>query len=165
MALRMVSLKSSKTGEWIARKGKLLEICKYHGVTVDNADEHFRVEFDMPAELVRLTSPSVPTRQTPKARELRDEVGALNAFFAGHKLEGARHIGWVRMFHEATARDYDFDKGGRLYSQPSIIKTNYQQMPRDSRISLTIDGEALSEIDISASYLTIFYAAHGQAVI
>jgi hypothetical protein len=143
---------------------RLLEICNEHGITVDNALEHFDVVFDMPAELVRLTSPPRPTPNTPRTQELRDEVGALNTFFAQHRLEGARHIGWVRMFHEATVRDYNFDRGGRLYSQPPMPATNYQQMRRDSRIGLTIDGEALSEIDISASYLTIFYAAHGQPV-
>lgn len=143
---------------------RLLEICENNGITVDNADEHFAVEFDMPSELVQITSPPLPTPDTPLVQRLREEVAALNAFFAKHKLEGARHVGWVRKFHEGTGRDFNFDKGGRLYSQPGISKLNYQQMPRDSRIALMIDGEPLSEIDISGSYLSIFYAAHGQEV-
>jgi hypothetical protein len=143
---------------------RLLEICKDHDISVDNAHEHFAVEFDMPSELVQLTRPPMPTRDTTEAQRLRDEVASLNAFFAKHRLEGARHVGWVRMFHGATTRHQEFNKGGRLYSQPTIPKMNYQQMPRDKRIVMTIDGEALSEIDISGSYLTIFYAAHGQEV-
>ncbi|MBR1281588.1 hypothetical protein JQ597_06020 [Bradyrhizobium sp. AUGA SZCCT0177] len=143
---------------------RLLEICESNGITVDNADEHFAVEFDMPSELVRITSPPMPTRNTPHVQRMRDEVADLNAFFGKHKLEGARHSGWVRMFHEATGRDFNFDRGGRLYSQPGIPKSNYQHMPRESRIALKIDGESLSEIDISGSYLTIFHAAHGRAV-
>jgi hypothetical protein len=143
---------------------RLLEICKSNGITVENADEHFAVEFDMPSELVRITSPPMPTRNTPDVQRMRDEVAALNVFFAEHKLEGARHIGWVRMFHEATSRDFNFDKGGRLYSQPWVPKLNYQHMPRESRTELKIDGEQLSEIDISGSYLTIYHAAHGHEV-
>jgi hypothetical protein len=142
----------------------MLEICKEHGITVDNADQHFAVEFDMPSELVQITSPRLETPNTSFVQRLRDEVAALNVFFAKHKLAGARHVGWVRIFHEATGRDFNFDKGGRLYSQPGVPTLNYQHMPRNSRTALTIDGELLSEIDISGSYLTIFHAAHGQRV-
>jgi len=143
---------------------RLLEICKSHGITVDNADEHFAVEFNMPSELVKMTRPTFPTHDTPAVQRIREEVVMLNDFFAKHKLEGARHTGWVRKFHEATGRGFNFDKGGRLYSQPGVPKLNYQHMPRDCRIAMTIDGEPLSEIDMSGSYLTIFFAAHGQAV-
>lgn len=143
---------------------RLLEICKSHGITLVNAEEHFAVEFDMPSELVRITSPPMPTPDTPDVQRMRDEVSSLNAFFAKHKFEDARHVGWVRMFHEATSRDFNFDKGGRLYSQPSVGTQNYQHMPREQRIELTIDGEPLSEIDVSGSYLTIYHAAHGQEV-
>lgn len=143
---------------------KLLEMCARFGITMDNAHEHFAVAYDMPAELVQITSPPSPTRHSPRVQRFRDEVAGLNAFFAKHKLDGALHIGWVRKFHEGASRDFDFDKGGRLYSQPGIHKRNYQHMPREQRIAMTIDGELLSEIDISGSYLSIFYAAHGERV-
>jgi hypothetical protein len=42
--------------------------------------------------------------------------------------------------------------------------TNYQQMPQRRRLELHLDGKPVAEIDISASYLTIFYAWHGQEV-
>jgi hypothetical protein len=42
--------------------------------------------------------------------------------------------------------------------------TNYQSMPQERRLELRMDGEPVSEIDISASYLTIFYAAHGKRI-
>lgn len=143
---------------------RLLDLCENHGIRLDNAEEHFAVEFDIPTELVQITRPHFPTRDTSLVLRLREEVAALNAFFAKHKLEGARHVGWVRKFHEATGPDFKFDKGGRLYSQPGFGNKNYQHMPRDRRISMTFDGEPVSEIDISGSYLTIFYAAHGQEV-
>jgi len=41
---------------------------------------------------------------------------------------------------------------------------NYQQMPLERRLELRLDGKPVAEIDISASYLTLFYAWHGQEV-
>jgi hypothetical protein len=42
--------------------------------------------------------------------------------------------------------------------------TNYQNMPQEQRLKLRLDGEPVSEIDISGSFLTIFYAAHGKRI-
>jgi hypothetical protein len=56
------------------------------------------------------------------------------------------------------------NRGGRLYSQPPMPLTNYQNMPQQQRLKLRMDGEPVSEIDISASFLTIFYAAHGERI-
>ena len=95
---------------------------------------------------------------------MRSEIAELNAHFATHELEGARHIGWVRKFHGASPDKYMLNRGGRLYSQPPMPATNYQSMSQERRLKLRMDGEPVSEIDISASYLTIFYAAHGQRI-
>ena len=45
-------------------------------------------------------------------------------------------------------------------SQPPA--TNYQQMSKKARLKMTINGEAVAEIDIRASYLTLFYGWHGK---
>jgi hypothetical protein len=141
---------------------KLLKISEEQGVLIRNLQDHFFIEFEMPSELVQLTSPSGFTRNTAQATSLRNEVAELNAHFAAHKLEGARHIGWVRKFHGVSPDKYMLNRGGRLYSQPPMPATNYQSMPQEQRLNLRIDGEPVSEIDISASFLTIFYAAHGR---
>ena len=143
---------------------KLLKISEDHGVPIQDAQDHFYIEFEMPSELIQLTKPSVLTRNTAEARERRAEVAELNAHFATHDLTGARHIGWVRKFHGASADKYMRNRGGRLYSQPPMPATNYQSMAQERRLELRLDGERVSEIDISASYLTIFYAAHGQRI-
>jgi hypothetical protein len=49
--------------------------------------------------------------------------------------------------------------GGRLYSQH--FTNSYQVMGGDERLRMTINGEPVAEIDIRASYLTIFLALHG----
>jgi hypothetical protein len=142
----------------------LLKIAEDHGVLVHELQDHFFIEFEMPSELVQLTSPSGHTRNTAEAKRLRNEVAELNAHFVTHKLEGARHIGWVRKFHGASSDKYMLNRGGRLYSQPPMPATNYQNMSQEQRLKLRMDGEPVSEIDISASYLTIFYAAHGKRI-
>ena len=63
---------------------EMLGICEGHGITVENADAHFAVEFDMPSELVKITKLPFETPNTPRVKRLRDEVAALNAFFAKH---------------------------------------------------------------------------------
>ena len=143
---------------------KLLRIAEDHGVIIRNVQDHFFIEFEMPSEPVQLTSPSGLTRNTAEATRLRNELAELNAHFATHKLEGAHHIGWVRKFHGVSSDKYMLNRGGRLYSQPPMPATNYQSMPQDRRLELRMDGEPVSEIDISASYLTIFYAAHGKRI-
>jgi hypothetical protein len=143
---------------------KLLKIAEKQGVFIHAVQDHFYIEFEMPTELVQLTKPSGLTRNTAEARRLRNEVAELNAHFATHKLEGARHIGWVRKFHGASPDECMLNRGGRLYSQPPMPATNYQNMPQEQRLKLRLDGEPVSEIDIGASYLTIFYAAHGKRI-
>lgn len=143
---------------------KFLKIAKDQGVLVPEIQDHFYIEFEMPSELIQLTKPSGATKDTVTARNMRSEVAELNAYFATHKLEGARHIGWVRKFHGASSDKYSLNRGGRLYSQPPMPATNYQNMPQEQRLKLRMNGEPVSEIDISASYLTIFYAAHGQCI-
>jgi hypothetical protein len=143
---------------------KLVKISEEHGVIIQDVQDHFFIEFEMPTELVQLTKPAGFTQNTAEARSLRNEIAELNAHFAAHKLEGARHIGWVRKFHGASPDKYMLNRGGRLYSQPPMPATNYQNMPQEQRLKLRMNGEPVSEIDISASFLTIFYAAHGKRI-
>ena len=142
----------------------LLEICAKHGITPDNTQDHFQFEFEMPSELVQLTSPSRRTPNTLKVVELREEVQGLNEFFAKHVLTppSIKHIGWVRMFHLAHHPDFHWNKGGRLYSQPPTKDANYQNIEKNARLKMEIDDEPVAEIDIGSSYLTIFYAWNDQ---
>ena len=67
------------------------------------------------------------------------------------------------MFHGYT-EGFSWNKGGRLYSQPQG-QACYQNLPEESkdadqttRPQMRINNEPVVEIDISSSYLTIFYA-------
>jgi hypothetical protein len=141
---------------------KLLAVCAKHGVTPDNVGDHFWIEFEMPSELVQLTSPSQQTPTTPRTTRLREEVAELNEFISQQVITPStiRHIGWVRKFHRANHPDFKWNKGGRLYSQPPVGKSNYQNRPESERLMMEINGVPVVEIDIGSSYLTIFYAWH-----
>jgi hypothetical protein len=49
-------------------------------ITPDNVDEHFRIEYAMPSELVQLTSPSRRTPDNPKVIKLRSRSTAFWEF-------------------------------------------------------------------------------------
>lgn len=142
---------------------QLLSACAEHGITPDNVNAHFALAYEMPSELVQLTSPSVQTPTTPRTTKLREDVAELNTFFAKHVLshDTIRHIGWVRKFHQHHA-GYNWNKGGRLYSQPTAKNINYQNVDEDTRLEMRIDGEPVAEIDLGSSFLSIFYALNDQ---
>jgi hypothetical protein len=68
------------------------------------------------------------------------------------------HFTAIRIFQNGDQAGFDWNYGGRLYSQPP--RTNYQQMSKLKRLKMKFNGEAVAEIDIRASYLTLFYAWH-----
>ena len=137
---------------------RLLEIAEGHGITPANVGEHFRIEFVMPSELIRLTKPFEATPNTPKVVKLRSDVAELNAFFSKQTLTPStiKHLGWVRLFHGYT-EGFRWNKGGRLYSQPQGPAC-YQNQSETTRLQMRVNGEHVVEIDISSSYLTIFYS-------
>lgn len=143
---------------------QLLTLCAEHGITPEDVTEHFQFEYEMPAELVQLTSPFRRTPTTPRTGKLRSEVAELNEFFAKHTLTHPtiKHLGWVRKFHLAHHPDFNWNKGGRLYSYPPGPQVNYQNVDKDTRLNMDIDGKSVIEIDISSSYLSIFYAWNDQ---
>ncbi|WP_426440670.1 hypothetical protein [Bradyrhizobium genosp. P] len=140
----------------------LQAICAEHGVTPQNVRDHFKFVPVMPTELVQLTKPHHTTPETPETQRLRADIAALNAFMRQHTLTHPTkeiiHLGWVRKFHRAEDLEaYRWDKGGRLYSYPQDYGC-YQQIGEDERVQMLIDGDPVAEVDISSSYLTIFYA-------
>jgi hypothetical protein len=86
------------------------------------------------------------------------EVKELNRFLVSFDLDGAGFSGFRRMFHEGDIKGFDFQWGGRLYG---VGDFNYQGIRKAERPNLLINGEAISEIDINASYLSILHGISG----
>jgi hypothetical protein len=94
----------------------------------------------------------------PEVLRLQAQVTRINAFIGEHEITGESHLGFQRIFH---ARDDDkcrWDKGGRLYS---VGHGNYQRAKKASRANMSIDGQPVVELDLTASHLTILHALRG----
>ena len=91
--------------------------------------------------------------------KLEEQVKQLNEFFDRFELRGGIHRGYIRVFNNGDHPRFAWNMGGRLYSYGS---SGIQQMDRADRLRMTIRGEPVCEIDIRASYLTIFHAWHGE---
>jgi hypothetical protein len=67
------------------------------------------------------------------------------------------HRGFFRGYNNGDRRGFDFDRGGRIYSAG---EESYQNLPSGERLKLTVNGEAVVEVDVRASFITILYAMH-----
>jgi hypothetical protein len=151
----------------------LLRFCSAHGVDPAKAADHFEFEYELPKEPIekrarkqkdwfsktRPTGRPMEFEKTERVEFLERSIRELNTYFAKQALRGGRHHGYVRIFSNGDDPDFDWNKGGRFYSQH--IADSYQVMSGEGRRRMTINGEAVVEIDIRASYLTIFLSMHG----
>ncbi len=96
----------------------------------------------------------------PEVVKLRDQVIRINAFMANHDIVGVDHFGFQRIFHAMGGEKCRWNKGGRLYS---VQRDNYQRAKKALRAEMTIDGEPVVELDLTASHLTILHALREQA--
>jgi hypothetical protein len=153
---------------------KLLDLAAECGVPVDQAKHHFIVALPEHPLVKKATSTWDPYghkergrnlkfASTEKTEKLEADVVELNKFLDRFQLRGGVHRGYIRVFNCGDDLDFDWNFGGRLYSQGGE-EDNYQRLSPDKRLQMTIDGEPVCEIDIKASYLTIFLAWHDQHV-
>ena len=169
-----VSSEREDTGRYAARfraTPALLRFCIENGVEPGSASEHFGFEYDLPEHPIELRArkrKDYYTNTAPTGRILTFErdvwveamepaIQELNEFFAKQTLRGGMHHGYTRIFSNGDDKDFRWNKGGRFYSQhyPS-----YQVMSSQERARMKINGEPVAEIDIRASYLTIFLSTH-----
>jgi hypothetical protein len=69
--------------------------------------------------------------------------------------------GFVRIFNQGDDAEFKWNMGGRLYSRVGA-EDSFQRLNEAERLRMTIAGEPVCEIDIKASYLTIYLAWSGQ---
>ncbi len=144
----------------------LLSLCQDSGIDTSNVEDHFHQGLPEHPLVLKGTSRRneygrkvegkyLKFDPTPRTEELEGQIIALNKFLDGFDIRGGRHRGFIRGFNNGDQPDFDWNKGGRLYSQPD---TSYQQLSKEDRLRMTINGEPVVEVDIRASYLTILHA-------
>ena len=147
----------------------LIELGKAFNITYKNIESHFQITLpDEPIILRESSKGDWQTRvkgrlvkfpETPNTKRLEDEVREINEFLKDFKLTGATHRGYRRIFNQGDdLRIYKWDKGGRLYG--SGDEDSYLIIKKAKRKAMLIDGDRTVEIDVRASYLTIFHAMH-----
>jgi hypothetical protein len=146
---------------------KLLKLCEQHGVTDTNVAEHFIEGLPEDPLVLKAASRrtsgrkergrSIKFSRTSKTGNLRHQVRRLNEFLDKCVIQGGTHRCFVRHFNNGDEPEFDWNKGGRLYSPG---EDSYQQLSRDARLRMTIDDKPVCEIDVRASYLTILHARH-----
>lgn len=68
------------------------------------------------------------------------------------------HYGFVRIFCRGDLVGYDYNKGGRIYSD----RGGYQNATKTERASMLINGDSTVEIDIRGCQLAILHAKLGR---
>jgi hypothetical protein len=158
---------------WASRyrpTAKLIALAGAYGIDFENALDHF--DYGLPKEPLQKRAASkrdagrkvrgrimkfVPD---DLSRKLEADVRELNEYLAKQTFGGGCvHRGYLRIFQNGDDPQFNWNRGGRLYSQPA--NTNYQQQSGARRLEMTINGSPVVEIDLRASYLTIFHAWHG----
>jgi hypothetical protein len=148
----------------------LLGIFHQHSVKADDFHQHFLIP--LPENPLRLRAASgrnqygekrqgrlMRFERTTLTMKLEQELKDLNKFLDCFELQGGIHRGYTRGFNNGDHPKFDWNMGGRLYSYGEF---NYQQLDRAQRLRMTINSEPVCEIDIRASYLTIFHALYDE---
>jgi hypothetical protein len=142
----------------------LLQVCEDCGVKAGDAKLHFTSGPPKDPVIVKATSTYENGRKF-RGKVLRskipvllqDEVREINSFLEGFTLEHGTHRGFFRGYNNGDARDFAFNKGGRLSSAGN---DSYQNLPDTERWKMTIDDEPVHEVDVRASYMNILHAFH-----
>jgi hypothetical protein len=159
LGVELGTRKSARTTAFWAIN-KLLQRAEDFGIRLDNINEHFKPEPPLNPLVLRGPTTRKGKRKikgevirvyerTKVTKRLEAEVRELNDFLAGCDIQGGDHFGYTRIFNNGS-----WTKGGRLYS----VEGGYQQLPEKKRWLMTINGEAVAEVDIKASHLTIYHA-------
>jgi hypothetical protein len=153
---------------------KLLKLAQEHGVCLENIDRHFvrdRGALELRSHSKWEWSPKsdnevgyAPRKVgghrvqfTPDERTklLEAQVKSINEFLRTFSFKGGKCSGFYRGFNQGMDPGaFNWNKGGRLYAYG---QDSYQSLTGDQRARITINDEPTVEIDVSASYLTIYH--------
>lgn len=97
---------------------------------------------------------NISFKHSERSQLLEDQMKELNLFLSKFEMRPYRFTGLVRIFSEGDRDDFNWDKGGRLYGRGDL---QYQYQSKEDRKAITIDGEAVAELDIRASFLATYH--------
>lgn len=145
---------------------KLLAFLAKHEITPLTAGQHFRRDLKLSQPVVLKAAKKGPLagarisfdRNNVIVRQMEAEVNEINAFLAGHVFNFGPAPYLYRLFNNGDDPSFDWNLGGRFYAS----KTSYLNSPNEQRRQITIDGDPVVEIDITACQLTLLHAVMGE---
>ena len=148
---------------------KLIELAAAANLTFANAKSHFLTELPRQTLHLKATKKVLSAGRKDAGRALKfaanaqttalkEQVQNVNTYLIEHELVGGLFAGYIRRFSEGDHKDFNWDRGGRLYA---VGSDSYQLMKKAQRLQMHINGSPIAEIDISASYLTMLHALLG----
>lgn len=149
----------------------LLGIVETFGVGLDDLPRHFALKtseaparaavLEARAEKVKNKPPRcLPVdEKDPKAAAIIADLERLNAYLMAHgRIEGIVFAGLRRIFSNADLPGFNWQWLGRYYSMPGADRYENMRGGSTARAKvIKIDGEAVTEVDFSASHLTILH--------
>ena len=141
----------------------LIRIARRHSVTKSNYYAHYVI--DKPKALIRLKASSTWSEGSNSkgasmsfdacdaTRHFRSIVSSINDYIFRQEIDGGVFSGYQMIFNEGDREGFKWNRGGRLYC---LGDDSYQMMKKAKRLKMTFNGEAVSEIDVNASWLTVF---------
>lgn len=155
---------------------RAVELAEERGVPVGDWPTHWRLKAEgmstpktneplvvLRAKKVKINGKSRDARDMLiDPRDLRPQeivggVKALNDFLATQDVGGIAFLGLRRLFSNGDQPDFAWNKHGRYYSLPG--GHSYEGRGSEWRRSvITLNGEAVDEVDLRASHLTLLHA-------
>ena len=144
----------------------LVDMATQYGLKED--EYHLSFKTQLPKKVIEVRAAKVKGEgrgrklkppQTSRFFEVEEETKTLNQFLSAFELTGGTFTGFRRLFNEGDIKGFDYDRGGRLFNSDG---QGYIGLSSEERQSMQIDGEDIVEIDINASYLTIYHGLMGE---
>ena len=148
----------------------LLAIASDCGIEHKDISRHYSTK--LPVRVVRLKAASSRQQATKsrgqamrvndseEVRALQNQVRQINRYLNCQYMDGAIFSGYYRSFNMGDQLDFNWDKGGRLYNPGD---DSHQRIKKEDRLTgIKINNESVCEIDVNASYLSIFYGLLGH---
>jgi hypothetical protein len=144
----------------------LVDMATQYGLKED--EYHLSFKTQLPKKVIEVRAAKVKGEgrgrklkppQTTRFFKVEAEIKTLNQFLSGFELTGGTFTGFRRLFNEGNIKGFDYDRGGRLFNSDG---QGYIGLSSDERQSMRIGGEDIVEIDINASYLTIYNGLMGE---
>ena len=144
----------------------LLDILKGFEMSADNISQHFKKDHSKTSPIV------LRAKKKPRQRKSEDmeyvsnsrttkwnsEIIEINEFLSKHTFNFEPQPSFQRLFNNGDQPGFDWNEGGRFYI---LGNASYIEWPSDVRLTIEIDGEPVSDVDIANCQLTLVHGILG----